>query len=381
MASIKADERAKGTVWRVRIYLPGGGMDNTTWPTEAAALAYVKRMEAEKVTGRLPEDFAGGKVKFGAYAAEWMATRQLRDRTREGYDDLLKRFILPELKNVALKGITAARVRKWHAALLRADEKAKRSHNQTAKSYRLLRTILNTAVADGALAKNPCAIRGAGIEDPDERPILEVAEVEALAAAIEPHLRALVMTAAYAGLRRGELLALRRRDVDLLHGTLPVRKQVDRAGRESDPKTRAGKRTRPLPGFLVDELTAHLDQWTPPEKDARVFVGVQGGPLSTLVLNLAFKAAREKVGLERVTLHDLRHFSGTYFAQMGATTREIMGHLGHASPAAAMRYQHDAASRGQELAKRMDAAVRAAREVPDADVVEIGTVAKTSRKR
>lgn len=107
----------------------------------------------------------------------------------------------------------------------------------------------------------------------------------------------------------------------------------------------------------------------------------QGGPLSTLVLNLAFKTAREKVGLERATPHDLRHFSRTCFAQMGATTREIMGDLGHASPASAMRYQHDAASRGQELAKRMDAAVRAAREVPDAEVIEVSTLAKTPRKR
>lgn len=77
-----------------------------------------------------------------------------------------------------------------------------------AKCYRLLRAMLNTAVEDRHLIANPCTIKGAGVEPCEERSIPSVAEVYALADAVAPRYRALVLLAAFGGLRRGELLGL-----------------------------------------------------------------------------------------------------------------------------------------------------------------------------
>lgn len=72
----------------------------------------------------------------------------------------------------------------------------------------------------------------------------------------------------------------------------------------------------------------------------------------------AWTDARSAAGVEGVHFHDLRHTAGTLAAQHGATVREAMGHLGHSTPAAAMRYQHPADRRAQELAERLDETVR-----------------------
>jgi integrase len=71
-------------------------------------------------------------------------------------------------------------------------------------------------------------------------------------------------------------------------------------------------------------------------------------------LNDEFRKARDVVGRPDVTFHDLRHAAGTFAAQQGATTKEIMTRIGHASPAASLRYQHASPGRDQELAAQMD---------------------------
>ena len=115
-----------------------------------------------------------------------------------------------------------------------------------AKCYRLLRTILSTAVEDGLIAANPCAIKGAGVEPEDERPLPTLGEVYELAATVKPQFRALVLLAAFGGMRRGELLALTRRDIDLLHRAVTVRlqRQEIKGGSHlvGPPKTDAGRR-------------------------------------------------------------------------------------------------------------------------------------------
>ena len=91
-----------------------------------------------------------------------------------------------------------------------------------AKAYRLLKAIMNTAVDDGRIRRNPCRIKGASQETSPERPVLTVAQVYALAEAIDRRYRALVLLAAFGSLRWGELAALRRSDIDLTNRTIRV---------------------------------------------------------------------------------------------------------------------------------------------------------------
>lgn len=127
-----------------------------------------------------------------------MAQRiDLRPRTVELYDGLLHRHLLPHLGRVPLDRITPAEVRRWHAGRIDAGL----GPATVAKAYRLLKTILNTAVPDELLVRNQCVLRGAASERTPERRPPTLAEVDALATAIAPRWRMLVVLAAWSGLR------------------------------------------------------------------------------------------------------------------------------------------------------------------------------------
>ena len=106
--------------------------------------------------------------------------------------------------------------------------------------------MLNTAVDDGIIVRNPCRIAGGGVERSPERPVPTGDEVWALADAIGNRWRTLVLTSAFAGLRWGELMGLQRADIDIDAATITVARQVLEVGSqqiEGPPKTDAGLRT------------------------------------------------------------------------------------------------------------------------------------------
>jgi integrase len=228
----------------------------------------------------------------------------------------------------------------------------------SAKSYRLLRAILATAVADGLIQTNPCRVRGAGTERSAERPIVGAELVLKLAEEIGPRFRALVLLAGFGGLRLGELLGLRRRHIDLDAATVTVEEQIVslEGGQRlvTEPKTDAGRRTVALPQLVVDALSDHLDCRGDQDPDALLFPAEDGTPLPATTLYKHWRRARHRAERDDLHLHDLRHVAGTLAAWTGATERELMARLGHANPAAARRYQHAARDRDRAIAAGLD---------------------------
>jgi integrase len=237
-----------------------------------------------------------------------------------------------------------------------------------AKSYRLLRAILATAVADGLIQTNPCRVRGAGTERTAERPIVGPDLVLKLAGEIGPRFRALVLLAGFGGLRLGELLALRRRHIDLDAGTVTVDEQIVslEGGRRlvTDPKSDAERRTVALPQLVIDALGEHLDRRGDEDPDALLFPAEDSGPLPATTLYKHWRRARHLVGRDDLHLHDLRHVAGTLAAWTGATERELMARLGHANPAAARRYQHAAKDRDRAIAVGLDTILQGLQDSP-----------------
>ena len=122
----------------------------------------------------------------------------------------------------------------------------------------MLRVVLNTAVDDGRIRRNRCRVEGGDRVRTPERPVASVSQVLALADAIGGRCRAFVLAATFTGPRRGELIALQRRDVE--GGRVVVsRVFVEHSGRimEAPPKSAAGARVVPMPAVLVDERAAH----------------------------------------------------------------------------------------------------------------------------
>ena len=178
---------------------------------------------------------------------------------------------------------------------------------------------------------------------------------------MEDPYRALVLAAGLAGLRQGELFALRWDDVDLAAATITVRRKRLRLASgeviENDPKSSAGRRTVALPAVLVVELERHRARYARGTvRDVYVFTSEEGVPLErSNFRQRVWLPAAKAAGLDGMRFHDLRHTAGTLAARTGATTKELMARLGHASPQASMIYQHAADDRDRRIAEGLDA--------------------------
>jgi integrase len=235
-----------------------------------------------------------------------------------------------------------------------------------AKCYRLLHAICETAVEDSLIARNPCLIKGASVERPAERPVATIEQVYAIADAIEPRYRAMMLLATFCGLRVGELRALRQRNLDLLHRTVVVVEQYQQLADGTlllgPPKTDAGRRTVAIPDVVVPDLEEHLATWCTPGQDNLVFPGASGHAFRTATLHAGWQRALKATGIEGLRFHDLRHTGNTLAAATGASTKELMARMGHASPRAALIYQHATKDRDAQIAAGLSALVERTRD-------------------
>jgi integrase len=343
-----------------------------TFRTRADAGRYLDQVRTDRSRGAWVDPRAG-RLTLSEYGDHWLRQRpDLRPRTTELYEGLLRLHILPDLGDVPLATMSTARIRSWHAALLARERPGP---STVAKSYRLLRTILGTAVEDELIAKNPCVLKGAGVERPAERPTATVAQVYELAEAVRPRFRALVLTATFTSLRLGELQALRRRHIDLLHRTVTVVEQTqllkDGTIVTGPPKSAAGLRTVSLPAILVPELEQHLEVGSIGHPDGLVFPGPGGVPFRRASFYTAWRRAVRAVGVEGLRPHDLRHTGNTLAAATGASTKELMARMGHASPRAALIYQHATEQRDRAIADALDELVSGTASAPRAAVLPL----------
>lgn len=297
-------------------------------------------------------DPAAGRITLDAYATQWIAGRtNLRESTRQKYQDLLDRHIVPVLGDVPLGRLEAAKVREWYATLHAA-------HPSTAAgAYRLLSTICKTAATDEVIPRTPCRVSGASVEHAAERPVATVAQLNRAVKAAPERFRLALLLAAWCQLRRGEILGLQRGDVDLRGGTVAVERTWGTTGL-GPPKTAAGIRRLAMPPNVVGAAKDHLKKHVGGEDDAWLFPGVGTEPANPRTLDRVWTEARVAAGLEALRLHDLRHTGLVWTATSGATTAELMHRGGHASPVAALRYQHATRDRDRDLAKRLGAMAR-----------------------
>ena len=342
--------------WQVVYRIDGQRHSSGTFTTKADALACLSTIEADLRRGAWIDPRAGN-VAVQAYANEWLDHRpELALRTRELYEHLLKKHVFPLMGRSTLAGLTPSKIRGWHAEL------SQRYPSTASKAYRLLSTILRTAVADGLIAASPCKVSGASVEHPEERPTATIAEVCELANAMPDRLRLVVLLATWCQLRRGEILGLRRRDIDILHSLIRIEQSRTFARNGSSviksPKTAAGRRTLSVPLNVTEVIAEHLEKFASRGPDALVFTGVGGDPLAVGVLQKAWSNARLTIGRPDLHLHDLRHTGLTLAAATGATTAELMHRAGHSSAEAALRYQHATRDRDVVLANALEELVR-----------------------
>src|SRR5580658_9855822 len=253
-------------------------------------------------------------------------------------EDYLNRYIIPVFGEMPLGDISVSQIRTWVTNLNGSGL----APATVVKAGQILSKVLRSAVEEGVMATNPCsAVRLPRVERTEMR-YLAPAEVSRLADAIDPRYRAVVLLGAYGGLRAGELFGLRVPRLDLPAQRLDVVEQVVEVSGNlhfGAPKTKAGRRSVPLPAVVCDALTEHLRQWP---RDDLVFTAPDGGPVRLASWRSRFfKRAVDAAGVAPLRVHDLRHTAVSLWIAAGASPREIASRAGHTSVSIVLdRYGH-----------------------------------------
>lgn len=297
-------------------------------------------------------------------AEAWLAAQaNLRPGTLALYRSNLRTHILPRLGRKRLAAITPDDV----AALIADMTRAGYSPYTVKGTLSPLSRILGRAARAGEIPSNPVARleRGERPRLPDaEMRVLDTQEIEELLAAVDDvHDRALIATAIFTGLRKGELRGLAWNDLDFDAGEIRVRRQADRNGQAAEPKTRRARRTVALMPALGRLLREHWLALPPALSTAAhpIFATSAGTPLDARNIDRrVFGPALKRAGLNttRMRWHDLRHTYASILIAQGEDAVYVSEQLGHADAAITFRvYAHlfDRGERRQQAAARLDA--------------------------
>lgn len=244
--------------YRARYRKPGGRERSRTFTRKADAERWLNTEGADLVRGDWT-DPALGRLRFGEWVDKWEdGIVDLRPTTRQLNVGVARNYLVPRFGTWPLATITASEIK-----VMLAEElvEGRLSNSAVRRHVLVLSTILQAAVADGRIGRNPAA--GVKLPPEDSRPLrfLEPEEVARLGESVGSHYRPLVLTAAYAGLRRGELFGLRVSNVDLLRRTIRVEEQLQEVGGKlliGPPKTKAGTRSVSIPTALAEILGEHF---------------------------------------------------------------------------------------------------------------------------
>jgi integrase len=216
-----------------------------------------------------------------------------------------------------------------------------------------LRAIYRRAIARGEVEVNPTT----GLELPAVRSkrdrIASPEEAAALIGALPTQDRAMWATAMYAGLRRGELMALGWEHIDLAKGVIRVERSWDDKEGFVDPKSRVGRRTVPIPSVLRSYLAEH--RLRSHDLSGLAF-GAGGRPMGATGVRKRSAAAWKEAELDRITLHEARHTFASLMIAAGVNAKALSTYMGHANIAITLdRYGHLMPGNEAEAAQLLDA--------------------------
>lgn len=361
MATIRVLEGPRrGKRFRVEYYTPDGKHRSRTFPTRRAAEAFVHEVEGSKLRGTY-RDPALAKQRLREYLKTWLASAShLRPATRALYRRTAERHVLPALGDRRLADLDRAACRSFIA-----DLSGRAGAATVEVAHRLLRRVLEEAVRDGILDRNPAARLELPRTRPREARFLTATEIQAIADEVPDRYRALILLLAYGGLRVGEAAALTVRRLDLPRRRVEVvEAAAEVEGRWMVGETKTGRgRVVVVPASVAEMLARHVGSYTDGRPTSLVFTMEGGGPLrQNAFRRRIFQPAARRAGIvPPPRVHDLRHSAVALAIRAGAHPKLVQELAGHSSIRVTLdRYGHLFPAAHEELAEALDAMAREA---------------------
>jgi integrase len=342
---------------------PGTGKEKRKWVSAGR-----RRSDAEKLVTDLVKrrnqgvSVATEKLTLGEYlTGRWLPIQesQIRKSTFDSYRRNIELHVLPALAKMPLEKLTASDLDALYASLLVRGRKAatRTGEGLAPKTVRSIHLVVHKALADAE--RKGLVIRNvAALADPPKVGARKQIEIKAWTAeqldvfleAIEAHrLAPAFHLASYTGMRRGEVLGLRWKDLDLDANRLSVRQALVSVAYElhiSDVKTGSGRRTIDIEEETVEVLrqwrkARELEAGGPIGEEALVFSKPDTTWIHPDVFSQTFDRVVARIVVPEITLHDLRHTHATLLLQAGVSVKVVCERLGHSNPAFTMSvYQH-----------------------------------------
>jgi integrase len=380
----KSGKARRTSTWSVQYDLPrepGSPRERKIkagFRTRKEADAWFTKKAEELRQGIAPPD---ERMTVEQYLRQWLESisASVSASAFHAYSNHVEKHIIPALGKVRLTELRAQHIERakvqWKSSDLkrRKEKVGKLSARTTHHIFCTLRAALNRAKRQRMIATNPCDLLDPPKVERKEMKYLGAEGGAALLHALEDSaIGAAITLSLGAGLRRGELLALRWGDIDLDAQRLTVQRSLEREGRITrfkEPKTQRSRRTISLPGFVVDRLRRHRVEQA------------QGFPANVAILQTpetlvferngkawvpntfttAFMRALDDAGIPRLRLHDLRHSFASMAIEAGVDLKTISSALGHSAiSTTADIYAHVTDSLMADAANRIDGAITSA---------------------
>ena len=331
MGSISAYESSAGKRYRVRYRKPDHTQtDKRGFATKREAELFLASVEVSKARGEYV-NVVDARARLSGLGAEWLQHQtHLKPSSLRPLQIAWRVHVEPRWGSVSVGEVRHSDVQAWVSEL-----STRRGPTTVLRVYGVLAGVLDVAVRDRRILSNPA--RGVNLPRKlrREHRYLTHQEVHGLALASGGH-RALVLVLAYTGLRWGEAIGLRVKDVDVERRRISVSVNAVEVGREiqvGTPKTHK-RRAVPFPRLLEPVL---LEQVAGRDGDELLFAGRDGRHMRRIRVSGGsrswFKTALAEAGLDPMTLHDLRHTAASMSISAGANVKAVQRMLGHASAA------------------------------------------------
>ena len=350
--------------WVASLTLEGGRRKELYGKTRKEAYEKLKKAQHELQQGTL---VTGPQQTMKQYLEHWLEEVHkptIRISSYVKYRGLLNRHILPPLGHIQVQKLAPQHVQALYACKLKEGLTARTVHS----IHSILHKALDNAVRWGLVPRNVCdAVSQPRPVQHEIQPLSKEQAQRLLQAARTHRLEVLLIVALATGMRRGELLSLRWKDISFEDASLQVRRTMNRiVGHgyvESETKTAKGRRQIMLPLLVVEalkqqrtrQLEARLKAGGAWQEHNLVFCNIYGGFLDPANVLRLFHKLLEEADLPRVRFHDLRHSAATILLSMGIHPKVVQELLGHSQIGMTMdTYSHVLPSMQKEAMEKWD---------------------------